>query len=30
MKEIIGNLLKKENVGQNLSSLSQEVKDENP
>ena len=29
MKEIIGNLLKKENVRQNLSSLRQEIKDEN-
>ena len=29
MKEIIGNLLKKENVRQNRSSLRQEIKDEN-
>ena len=29
MKEIIGNLLKKETVRQNLSSLRQEIKDEN-
>ena len=29
MKEIIGNLLKKENERQNLSSLRQEIKDEN-
>ena len=29
MKEIIGNLLKKENVRQNLTSLRQEIKDEN-
>ena len=29
MKEIIGNLLKKESVRQNLSSLRQEIKDEN-